>query len=90
MPGYIWESVSTVPLFLRIEEERDGDGFTACCTVINTGKAAGKETIMVFCEPPQGRLGKPARVLVGFEVLIPAFHRVYRTQGRVLNDRPII
>ncbi len=50
----------------RIEEERDGDGFTACCTVINTGKAAGKETIMVFCEPPQGRLGKPARVLVGF------------------------
>lgn len=46
-------------------EERD-DGFMACCTVTNTGTASGKETVMVFCQPPQGKLGKPARVLAGF------------------------
>lgn len=46
-------------------EEKD-NGLMAYCTVTNTGTAAGKESIMVFCEPPQGKMGKPARVLVGF------------------------
>ena len=35
--------------------------------VTNTGSYNGKEVVQVYCEAPQGRLGKPARVLCGFE-----------------------
>jgi len=36
-------------------------------TVTNVGQHyAGKEVVQVYCEAPQGQLGKPARVLVGF------------------------
>lgn len=36
-------------------------------TVRNAGAThAGKEVVQLYCEAPQGRLGKPARVLVGF------------------------
>lgn len=36
-------------------------------TVRNTGaRFAGKEVVQLYCEAPQGRLGKPARVLAGF------------------------
>lgn len=35
-------------------------------TVTNTGAIAGKEVVQVYCEAPQGKLGKPARVLCGF------------------------
>ncbi len=34
--------------------------------VANTGKMPGKEVVQVYCQPPQGALGKPARVLCGF------------------------
>lgn len=34
--------------------------------VTNTGKYAGKEVVQVYVEAPQGKLGKPLRVLVGF------------------------
>ncbi len=33
--------------------------------VTNTGMCAGKETVQVYIKAPQGRLGKPARVLAG-------------------------
>ncbi|MGN0606669.1 MAG: glycoside hydrolase family 3 protein [Oscillospiraceae bacterium] len=33
----------------------------------NTGNAIGKEVIQIYCEAPQGKLGKPSRVLCGFE-----------------------
>ncbi|TVQ17754.1 MAG: beta-glucosidase, partial [Spirochaetaceae bacterium] len=40
---------------------------TCTVTVKNTGSEhAGKEVVQVYCEAPQGSLGKPARVLVGF------------------------
>ena len=42
------------------------DGFTAKATVTNTGACAGKQVIQVYCQAPQGNLGKPHRVLVGF------------------------
>ena len=44
--------------------EKDGLTFTA--TVTNTGKRASKQVVQLYCAPPQGELGKPARVLIGF------------------------
>lgn len=35
--------------------------------VSNTGAYSGKETVQIYCEAPQCRLGKPTRVLCGFE-----------------------
>lgn len=37
-----------------------------CVKVTNTGKRLGKEVIQVYGEMPQGRLGKPSRVLIDF------------------------
>ena len=34
--------------------------------VKNVGKVSGKEVVQVYCEAPQGKLGKPAKVLCGF------------------------
>ena len=34
--------------------------------ITNTGKYAGKTSVPVYCSAPQGKLGKPARVLIGF------------------------
>lgn len=48
------------------------DGITV--TVTNTGNAAGKEVVQVYCAAPQGTLGQPARQLVAFRktaVLLP-------------------
>lgn len=43
-------------------------GITVKATVTNKGGARtyGKEVVQVYCAPPQGKLGKPARVLVGY------------------------
>lgn len=35
--------------------------------VENTGHVAGREVVQIYARAPQGELGKPARVLVGFE-----------------------
>jgi beta-glucosidase len=35
--------------------------------VTNTGQRAGRETVQLYCKPPQGKLGKPARVLTDFK-----------------------
>ncbi|MBB6481235.1 glycoside hydrolase family 3 C-terminal domain-containing protein [Spirochaeta isovalerica] len=43
-------------------------------TIINRGYSAGKEIVQVYSEAPQGKLGKPVRVLVAYgktEVLKP-------------------
>ena len=42
------------------------DDFTAKATVTNTGNCAGKQVVQVYCKAPQGKLGKPGKVLVGF------------------------
>ena len=34
--------------------------------VTNTGDVAGRQVVQAYCQAPQGKLGKPARVLVGF------------------------
>ena len=42
------------------------DGITAAVTVTNTGTVPGKEAVQMYVSAPQGKLGKPARVLVAF------------------------
>lgn len=49
-------------------------------SVKNIGSYKGKEVIEVYCEAPQGRLGKAARVLCGFEKtreLVPQEEQVF-------------
>lgn len=46
--------------------EAKGQAFSVSLRVSNTGSAAGRQVAQVYCQPPQGRLGKPERVLVGF------------------------
>ena len=45
----------------------DGDNVTGNVNVKNTGKVPGREVVQIYCSAPQGRLGKPARVLCGFD-----------------------
>ena len=47
------------------------DTITFRARVINTGTAPGKEVVQIYCEAPQGKLGKPARVLCAFRKTIP-------------------
>lgn len=35
--------------------------------VTNAGNYSGKEVVQIYCKAPQGRLGKPSRVLCGYE-----------------------
>lgn len=41
-------------------------GICVSVTVTNIGARYGKEVVQVYCGAPQGKLGKPARVLCGF------------------------
>ena len=46
--------------------------------VVNTGSVAGKEVVQIYCEAPQGRLGKPARVLCAYRKTIKLDPRQYQ------------
>jgi len=44
-----------------------GDGtYALSARVTNTGMTAGRETVMLWCAAPQGKLGKAAKVLVAY------------------------
>ena len=45
----------------------DGDKVTGSVNVKNTGSTPGREVVQISCSAPQGTLGKPARVLCGFD-----------------------
>lgn len=46
--------------------KRSEGGAKLSVTVTNTGAAAGKETVLLWCSQPKGRLDKPVRVLAAF------------------------
>lgn len=46
--------------------EKNGNQVTASLTVTNTGTYKGKEVVQVYLQAPQGKLGKPERVLAAF------------------------
>ncbi len=45
----------------------DGTAAEVCVTVTNTGVCSGKDAVLLYVQAPQGRLGKPARVLAAFD-----------------------
>ena len=51
------------------EPYRDYSDYTQVfeISVKNTGNFSGKETVQIYCEQPQGKLGKAARILCGFK-----------------------
>lgn len=60
--GLSYTTFSVVPVIASLK-----DGVVSVeAKVTNTGDFSGKEVVQVYCEAPQGRLGKPARVLCGF------------------------
>ncbi len=59
----------------------DADGAVLPVTVTNTGTVPGREVVQLYCEAPQGLLGKPARVLTAYEktgVLAPGASQTLR------------
>ncbi len=55
-------------------EKAEKSDITVVAKVTNIGDVPGKEVIQVYAKAPQGKLGKPARVLIGFaktKVLAP-------------------
>ena len=59
-------SYTTFDVKARINNSSDTE-YTCEFTVKNTGVYKGKEVVQVYLEAPQGKLGKPARVLCGYE-----------------------
>ncbi len=47
--------------------EKNGDEITIKVEVKNTGDYQGKDVVQVYCSAPQGKLGKPEKVLIGFK-----------------------
>ncbi len=50
-----------------VSSEISADSAKITVSVKNTGKTAGKEVVQVYASAPQGKLGKPAKVLCGYE-----------------------
>lgn len=49
-----------------LSADETADGITAFAAVQNTGSSPGKEVVQLYCTAPQGRLGKPSKVLCAF------------------------
>lgn len=59
--------LSYTTFHIQTEEAlRDGNRTTLQIKVSNTGSVSGKEIVQVYCNPPEGKLAKPNKVLVGF------------------------
>lgn len=62
--GYGLSYTSFDTAFDKAERSENDIVFTV--KVTNTGNYKGKEVVQIYCEAPQGKLGKAARVLCGF------------------------
>lgn len=63
-----------------------GGKVTVEISVKNVGRVAGKNAVQVYCQAPQGELGKPARVLIAYgktEVLMPGETQVLQLEAPV-------
>lgn len=60
--GLSYTDFSVNSRLTAVEKEQ----ITVEATVKNTGHFAGREVVQVYIEAPQGKLGKPLRVLAGF------------------------
>lgn len=60
--GLSYTEFSLLDTKLEIEQ----DSFTVYVTVKNMGEKSGKEVVQIYLSAPQGKLGKPDKVLVGF------------------------
>ena len=58
--SYTTFSISNISL------SQNNEKVTFRVLVKNTGSFSGKEVVQIYCEAPQGKLGKPARILCGF------------------------
>lgn len=56
----------TTFLINGVSVQQSGDNLVAKATVKNTGTRAGKEVVQVYYSAPQGKLGKPAKILASF------------------------
>lgn len=66
--GMSYTDFSINPEDARVVEEDRQSYFQLRCTVKNIGKIhCGREVVQVYYEAPQGKLGKPAKVLAAFE-----------------------
>ena len=66
----------------------ENGAFTAEFTVQNIGLTAGRDVIQLYVSCPDGKLGKPRRVLVGFartKMLLPAREENLRIRFSVYN-----
>jgi len=52
---------------LSITEDINSKTVKACVTVKNTGNVSGKDVAQFYISAPQGKLGKPEKVLAGFK-----------------------
>ena len=52
---------------INYSAEKIGDEFIISADVKNIGDRSGKEVVQVYCQATQGKLGKPSRVLCGYE-----------------------
>lgn len=50
-----------------VDTSYDGSRVKLSVEVENTGKVAGRQVAQVYLKKPQGKLGQPERVLIGFE-----------------------
>ena len=46
---------------------RCGEKIYVSATVLNTGTVSGREVVQIYCQQPQGKLGKSERILCGFK-----------------------
>lgn len=51
---------------MQAQADMEGENITVHASVCNTGEVSGKQVVQVYAQAPQGQLGKPHRVLVGF------------------------